>query len=233
MGIIYPDNANRADRVQQLATNIGSIQSEVDDSLDRVDTASNHQTDTVNQILQLEGFQTLDDLTRALSALLTPEQQAAYNEQVQHLRDQDETTAKMLDANLLASFIAGTIGLGAAPVARVLGTGALAAGADLFSRGFRAMIAGDEAGIAMMAGAFRTFRALAVGGEVSETAARVTRFVRTASAVLSVLGVVLDGIILVYEAVEGAEQRTKLREYVSCHHEFPKHPRLLHRSRDM
>lgn len=222
MGIIYPDNMNRADRVQQLATNIGLIQSEVDDSLVRVDTASNHQTDTVNQILKMEGFQGIDDLNKALSALLTPQQLAAYNEQVQHIRDQDATTSTILDSNLLASFIAGSIGLSAAPVARVLGTGALAAGTDLFSRGFRAMIDGDEAGLAMMAGAFRTFRALAVGGEVSETAARITRLVRTASSVLSVLGVVLDGIILVYEAVEGAEQKTKLEEYVPRSRNYPK-----------
>lgn len=212
MGIIYPDNAKRADRVQQLATNIGSIQSEVNGSLDRVDTASDHQTAEVNEILKMENFASIDDLIKALSALLTPEQLAAYNEQVQHIKDQDETTSKILDSSLLVSFIAGAIGLGAAPVARVLGTGALAAGADLFSRGFRAMLAGDEAGVAMMAGAFRTFRALSVGGEVSETAARVTRFVRTASAVLTVLGVVLDGIIIIYEAVEGAQQKTELQK---------------------
>lgn len=212
MGIIYPENAKRADRVQQLATNIGSMQSEVNGSLDRVDTASDHQAAEVNEILKMENFASIDDLIKALSALLTPEQLAAYNEQVQHIKDQDKTTSKILDSSLLVSFIAGAIGLGAAPVARVLGTGALAAGADLFSRGFRAMLAGDEAGVAMMAGAFRTCRALSVGGEVSETAARVTRFVRTASAVLFILGVVLEGIIVIYEVVEGAQQKTELQK---------------------
>lgn len=33
MGIIYPDNQNRADRVKQLATDIGSIQSVIKDNL--------------------------------------------------------------------------------------------------------------------------------------------------------------------------------------------------------
>lgn len=103
----------------------------------------------------------------------------------------------------------------AAPVARVLGTGALAAGADLFGRGFRAMLSGDEAGIAMMRAAFRTFRALSVGGEVSETASKIARIVRTAGAVLSILGVVLDGIVLVYAAIEGAKQKEELQQYVS------------------
>jgi hypothetical protein len=65
----------------------------------------------------------------------------------------------------------------------------------------------------MMAGAFRTFRALRAGGEVGETATRVVRIVRTAGAVLAVLGVVLDGIILIYQAIEGAKQKDELQKY--------------------
>jgi hypothetical protein len=143
MGIIYPDNENRANRVNQLAVNIGSIQSEVDDSLDRVETASGHQTDAVNQIFRLEGFQGIDDLKAKLDSLLTPEQKAAYEEQVQHIRNQNSTTDKVLDASLVIGFVSGAIGLSAAPVARIISTGALAAGTDLFGRGFRAMLAGN------------------------------------------------------------------------------------------
>lgn len=74
------------------------------------------------------------------------------------------------------------------------------------------MLAGDAMGVEMMAGAYRTFRALRTGGEVSETATRVTRYIRTASTVLAVLGVVLDGVVLIYQAVEGAKQKTELQK---------------------
>lgn len=80
------------------------------------------------------------------------------------------------------------------------------------------MLNGEEAGVAMMRAAFRTFRALRIGGEVSETAAKVARLIRTAAAVLSVLGVVLDGIVLIYAAVEGAKQKDELQTYVKFLH---------------
>ncbi|RYO92487.1 hypothetical protein DL766_007900 [Monosporascus sp. MC13-8B] len=214
MGIIYPDNQNRANRVQQLAVNIGSIQSEANDSLDRVDTAIKHQLKTVDDILKLEGFTSVEQLNAKIQGMMTPEQRATYEEQVKHIRNQNEITDKILEASTAVSFIAGVTGLAAAPVARILSTGALAAGADLFGRGFRAMLNGEEAGLAMMRAAFRTFRALRIGGEVSETAAKVARLVRTAAAVLSILGVVLDGIVLIYSAIEGAKQKDELQKAI-------------------
>lgn len=63
-----------------------------------------------------------------------------------------------------------------------------------------------------MAAAIRTGRRLAEGVELTEEAAKFVRYFRAVSFVLSVLGVVLDGVILIYEAIEGERQRDELRK---------------------
>lgn len=68
-------------------------------------------------------------------------------------------------------------------------------------------------GLAMMRGALTTFRALATGVDISETAERVAEAVATAGSVLVVVSVVLDGILLILAAIQGAKQRTALQEY--------------------
>jgi len=214
MGIIYPDNENRANRVQQLATNIGAIQNEANDSLDRVNVSVDHQLENINAIMKSQGITSTDELNKKLMALMSPEDRATYEEQVKHIRGQNSVTDKILEASTAVSFVAGVAGLSAAPIARILSTGALAAGADLFGRGVRAMLNGEEVGLAMMRAAFRTFRALRIGGEVSETASKVARAIKTAGTVLAVLGVVLDGIVLIIAAVQGAKQKVALQSAI-------------------
>lgn len=67
-------------------------------------------------------------------------------------------------------------------------------------------------GLTMMSAAFRTGYDLARGVEITEEAAHFVRVFRTAAAALTVLGVVLDGVILIYEAIEGAKQRDELEK---------------------
>lgn len=105
------DNQNRGNRVVQLAGNIGQFQSEVIDSLDRIDTTNGHIKTQMDTILAAHGLQGLEEMKDKLMALLTPQQKAEYEASVKHIRDQDETTNKILDASLMMTFIAGTMGL--------------------------------------------------------------------------------------------------------------------------
>ncbi|KAH0287886.1 hypothetical protein KCU62_g5587, partial [Aureobasidium sp. EXF-3399] len=154
----------------------------------------------------------MEDMRTKLDSLLTPAQKAAYDDQVQHMRDIDATTTSILDASMLVAVIAGGLELSVRPLTAVLGTGALAAGSQLFTRGVRMLLEGETEGLRFMTAAFRTFRVLSTAGEASEAAARVARYVRTASSVVVVLGVVLDGILLVYQAIEGAKQKTAFED---------------------
>lgn len=61
--------------------------------------------------------------------------------------------------------------------------------------------------------AIRTAQKLVEGAGLTENAAKFVRFFKTAATVLSFLGIALDGIILIYEVIEGDRQRTELQKF--------------------
>ena len=75
-------------------------------------------------------------------------------------------------------------------------------------------LVGDEVGLDMMRAGITTLRALARGAELSETAKRIAWFVQTATSALLAVFVILDGILLIYAAIKGAEQRTALQKHI-------------------
>lgn len=76
-----------------------------------MDTTIDHQLKTVDEILKLQGFTSVEQLNQEIQGMLSPEQKAAYEEQVKHIRNQDSTTDKILEASTAVSFIAGATGL--------------------------------------------------------------------------------------------------------------------------
>ena len=57
------------------------------------------------------------------------------------------------------------------------------------------------------------------------------KYFKNAARVLTVIAVILDGILLIYEAIEGAQQRTALRECVTMLSIFFNVPLILYASR--
>lgn len=67
-----------------------------------------------------------------------------------------------------------------------------------------------------MAASMRVFRRIALDStELGSSATRILRYFQAASKVLVVIGIVLDGILLIYEAIVGDKQRTELQKFVS------------------
>lgn len=72
-------------------------------------------------------------------------------------------------------------------------------------------------GTRYMQAAMRTFRNLSnnPGVGLSPRVARVVKVFRAASTVLTVFGIVLDGLLLVFAAIQGARQREELQRSVN------------------
>jgi len=213
MSFLYPDNQNRYNRVEGLANDISSVQQEVRDSIKRVDATNTRIIPTMNNIMKTNNMKTIDDMKNEVMKSLTPEQKQKYEKAIADMKGNDQNVDKILDASLLVAFLAGTTGLLVKPIVTLLDTGALAAGVNLVGRGLMTMIAGDVAvGARMMRAGIRTGRALATGVELTEQASRFVRFFRAAAKVLTVVSVLLDGAVLIYQAIEGAKQRAALQQ---------------------
>jgi len=216
MSFIYPDNQHRYDRVTGLATNIGSIQQEVLDAIQREDDKNVQINITMNQLLAKYGLQTIDQMKDRVLATLTPEQKQSFLDMVNAMKGKDGQVDKVLDASFMIGFIAGLAALVVPRVVTLLNTGALVAGLDLVGRGFVRILRGAFAeGVAMIGAGVRTGRLLATNVELGADASRFVRIFRAGARVLAVISVVLDAIVLIYQAIEGARQREELRNAIT------------------
>jgi len=67
----------------------------------------------------------------------------------------------------------------------------------------------------MLRSASRAISAVLDGTGLSKRFLTAIRYLKNAAKVLTVIAVILDGILLIYEAIEGAQQRTALQECVT------------------
>jgi len=145
-------------------------------------------------------------------AALTPEQKKNYDDMVNGIKGHDNTVDQIFDASLLAGFLLGVTALTVPRIVRLLDTGAIVAAADLVARGFVRILNGAVAeGAAMIGAGLRTGRLLATYADMTAEASRFVRIFRAGAKVLAAVSVVLDGVLLIYQAIEGAKQRTALQ----------------------
>jgi len=215
MSFLYPDNQHRYDRVSGLASNIGSIQQEVIDAIARQDATNVRINQTLNDLLKKHNLATVDDLKNKVLATFTPEQKKHYEDLVNSMKGHDAAVDKIFDATLLVGFISGLSALAVPRIVTLLNTGALVAGLDLVGRGFVRILRGAVAeGAAMIAAGIRTGRLLANNVDLTAEASRFVKFFRAGTRVLAVISVILDGVVLIYQAIEGAKQRTELQKAI-------------------
>jgi len=213
MSWIYPDNKNRYDRVNGLAVSVGAIQQEILDSINR-QTAQNVITKQVMQRLITKwGYSTVEEVKAHVRAgLQTDELRKQYDELGQALDGSDSIVDDLLDYLDLSLIAAEKSADIAASVIKILSNGALMAGADLVSRGFGRILHGAFAeGANMIRNGIRAGRIVAANVEAGENAQKFIRFFKAGAEVLSLIAVVLEGIILIFQAVEGAKQKEELK----------------------
>jgi hypothetical protein len=72
-----------------------------------------------------------------------------------------------------------------------------------------------QGGMAMIRQASKTIVTVAEGAKVSQKVLTAMKYLRSAAKVLTVIAVILEGVLLIYEAIEGARQRTELQKCVT------------------
>ncbi|KAG7442538.1 uncharacterized protein BT62DRAFT_1079149 [Guyanagaster necrorhizus] len=187
MGIIYPDNQNRADRVKQLATDIGSIQSVIKDNLqDAKDEA-------------LKNF--------------TAEDREKYIKMVKALHGKDDSLNLGLKVSGTVAAAAFFCGAGAAVATKLLNNGLLRMHLQTIATGLsKALSGGSKEGLEVMKTGSDIIHTGLEAEEITETVARGLHVLKIAATVLTVVGVILDGTLLIYEAIAGEEQLKEQRK---------------------
>ncbi|KAF8645669.1 hypothetical protein AX16_007652, partial [Volvariella volvacea WC 439] len=61
MGILYPDNQNRANRVNQLASDIAQLQTQVKETVEDAKLQDSRAVEILDKIAKSRGYRTLDE----------------------------------------------------------------------------------------------------------------------------------------------------------------------------
>ncbi|KAG8729182.1 hypothetical protein FRC12_021205 [Ceratobasidium sp. 428] len=210
---LYPDNVNRANRVQRLASDIIHDQTRLKEDVENARAEDERSIKVLNEIATNAGYKTLDEYIADAESKLTPEEKAAI--------DKMKTDMEKLDEDMAISHkvFRGLIALG------------------LLTKGVRIFATALQETQSILFGLQAVVRAIwhAILGSV-ETAAKLLTFGRvvlnltgktagiTANAtrgmklmkiggnVLVGVGVIVDAALLIAEAIQGAQQRADLQK---------------------
>ncbi|PFH45681.1 hypothetical protein AMATHDRAFT_8811 [Amanita thiersii Skay4041] len=90
MGIWFPDDVSRGNRVEQLASDIQHLQSKVKQKVEDAKEHDKKAIEYLNKIIKPRGFKTLDELVVEVEKKLSKEDKDNYlqmKNNVQHLDD--------------------------------------------------------------------------------------------------------------------------------------------------
>ncbi|KAF8881849.1 hypothetical protein CPB84DRAFT_1827986 [Gymnopilus junonius] len=212
MGVLFPDNVNRANRVNQLASDIAQLQSQIKEAVEDARTQDERALEILDRLSKKLGFETLDEFLQGAQDMLTPEDRAKYLELKREFENQD-----------LSVDISLKVGTGIAVIGFLSGRTATAISV-LFSRSlivvsFRAigiglvkiLSASVSEGVGLIRSGMNILRATLKGKALAGKVARVARGLRVAGKVLLYLGFAFDLITIIYDAIGGDRQRDEFR----------------------
>ncbi|KAF8624738.1 hypothetical protein AX17_007069 [Amanita inopinata Kibby_2008] len=84
------DNQNRANRVNQLASDIAQLQTQVKETVADAKTQDERAVKILEKIAQERGYKTLDDYIAEVEKQLSPEDQQKYQDMKKELDNKDE-----------------------------------------------------------------------------------------------------------------------------------------------
>ncbi|KAL4246951.1 hypothetical protein ABKN59_007693 [Abortiporus biennis] len=221
--MFYPDNVQRATRLQQLVDSMANMQTDIKHSADEMDKKNAAIRPTINALLKEKGIDTIDDLIAKSLAKMTPEEKKQFESLIEAAKKSKAGFDWTYFAAGLLMLPEGAILTGQALVAagrfvvrlsviqgmaqffksaQSSATVAAEAASQLEKAAIEAESAAKEAGVAGEAGV-----------EVQEAASLMKR-VGTALKVLGAIGFVVTIIVGIVEIVQGAEQKTKLIEAI-------------------
>ncbi|KAF8650928.1 hypothetical protein AX16_005026 [Volvariella volvacea WC 439] len=215
MGILYPDNQNRANRVNQLASDIAQLQTQVKETVEDAKVQDQRAVAILDKIAKERGYRTLDEYVAWAESQLSAEDKERYQNMKKELDKQDEA----LDLSMkVATGIAGIgfiTGLSAVIVSTIFQRRLITVTFQAVAVGLVRILAGDlSKGASLMAAAGRILKSVFKGEALAGKVATVFKVLKIAGEVLSVLGIALDAILLIYEAIDGAKQREQFQQAI-------------------
>ncbi|KAF8650922.1 hypothetical protein AX16_005020 [Volvariella volvacea WC 439] len=208
MGSLYPDNRNRADRVNQLAADIAQIQTQVKEAVEDAHKQDEYAVQLLDVFAKQRGFKTLDELVKDAEAQLSPEDKQKYNDMKKELQNKDDRIDLAIKSTL------GYIGTGLA-ISALFQRSLLRVSLHAIGLGLVKIFTGQfGVGVDVLRAASRILGSVLKGEYLAGSVATAFKVFKVAGQILSVLGIALDAIVLIYEIVDGAKQREELRKAI-------------------
>ncbi|KAJ7898271.1 hypothetical protein B0H14DRAFT_2675416 [Mycena olivaceomarginata] len=212
MGIIYPDNQNRVNRVQQLATNISQLQSNIQQYVDGIHMQDNRTLPMLDRISERAGFPTLEAFLKDARNQMTPEQREKYEEMKTGLEGRDSYVDVALKVGNGVFAIGVAVKFGGPLMIKLFTSTLMQLCFVAIARGTILVISGSvDQGVHLIRAGARGVRYVSDVSKVGETVSKALRYVKIASKVLLAVGLLIDGVLLVWELIEGKEQKEKLQ----------------------
>ncbi|KAI0798222.1 hypothetical protein C8Q75DRAFT_40742 [Abortiporus biennis] len=221
--MFYPDNAQRATRLQQLVDSMANMQTDIKHSANEIDKKNTAIRPKIDALLKENGIDTIDDLIVKSTSKMTPKEKKQFESLI-------EAAKKSKAGFEITYFIAQLLFL---PEGLILtGQGLLMAGrfvlrlsviqgiAQFFNNAESTVAVAGKAASQLGKAATEAEKLAKYGGVAGEAGAEVKeatslmKKVGTALKVLGAIGFVVTIIVGAIELIEGADQKAKLIEAI-------------------
>ncbi|PIL25616.1 hypothetical protein GSI_11365 [Ganoderma sinense ZZ0214-1] len=218
--VFFPDNQQRANRLQQLVDSMADMQTDVKDIGTKMDEKNTQYRPAIDAILSANNLATIDDLIAATAARMTPQEQAVFEALIKTARASKSVgfdISYLVGSLLMAPEGVALTGTQAISIAR-WGSRMIAVKnmSNFCKAAEEGAEAAAEAASKIAAEAEDAEKALEGTGDASEAgeeavkAATMMGRIGTFLKVLGGVGLVITLISGVIELVQGAEQKAKL-----------------------
>ncbi|PFH46937.1 hypothetical protein AMATHDRAFT_7228 [Amanita thiersii Skay4041] len=210
MGILYPDNNNRADRVNQLVNDIVYIQEEVRQAIEAEAEHDKQSLAMLESMAKKQNFETLDEYIADVEKQLSPEDRKQYQDMKAKLTSKDGRIDLALKTGSIEYPLLTRIAMAVATLFQgsLLKVSLQAIGVGLL----KVLVGQFTEGLSLLSAAGNIISTAFKGKFLSGKVLTAFKVLRAAGVVLSLFGLALNASILIYEAVDGAKQRTELQK---------------------
>ncbi|KAJ3557366.1 hypothetical protein NM688_g1511 [Phlebia brevispora] len=218
MSVFYPDNPNRADRVQQLVTQIHAIQNNVLTYVNGIKANCDRAVQYLDSIAKHAGHQTVDEYLQAAMAELPQNERENFEKLKQDLQSHDgffDAATKVAGALMCIASVVGTGRSAVSITVKLYRTHMLQLTVLAFVRGTALIFTGSvDSGMTLVRSAFGVAKDAqkveGIGGTLGKTLRGLKRF----SEVIGVLGPTIDALALTADAYVGSQQKEQLQNAI-------------------
>ncbi|KAI0558395.1 hypothetical protein FGB62_213g01 [Gracilaria domingensis] len=180
---------------------------------DNLDAKDESMRPLMNKIMDANGLTTFDELVERSIQVLSADEAQDIRDMLEEIKKTNTAIEQTFGVFALLTLSATTAAASAKAV-QLLKSGALVTSSRLVIRGIARAISGGANALEEAAALFRAARTASTvllrNFETGTKVGRVTKFVKVAGKVMSVVGFFADAIVAVIAAVEGARQKEEL-----------------------